>query len=155
MKKNGFVLLETLIATTLIATVFTILYIEFKNINENYKITYNNNSVEKLYEINNIKNYIISNGFENITPLSEYVDITNCNLFLSTQSQCTNLIKTLEIEKVLLGPDNHEQKNALIHNNNISNNLKKFIKTFKDTDSNNEYRIIVEFQDGKCASLRM
>lgn len=155
MKKNGFVLLETLIATTLIATVFTILYIEFKNINENYKITYNNDSVEKLYEINNIKNYIISNGFENITPLSEYVDITNCNLFLSTQSQCTNLIKTLEIEKVLLGPDNHEQKNALIHNNNISNNLKKFIKTFKDTDSNNEYRIIVEFQDGKCASLRM
>lgn len=155
MKKNGFVLLETLIATTLLATVFTIIYIEFKNISEKYKMTYNNNSVEKIYETNNIKNYILANGYENIVPLTEYTDITYCQVFTSNRLQCENLIKTLEIKKVYLGPDETDYKVTLMQNNEISDNLKKFIRTFKDSNSVGNYRLIVEFQDGECATLRM
>ena len=155
MKKNGFVLIETLIATTLIATVFTILYVEFNNINENYKKTYNNNTVDKLYAANNVKNFLLSNGYYNIVPMTNYLDITTCQNF-TNRTQCENLVKTLEIKKMILLPDEMQTlKPTLLQDNNISDNLKKFIKSFTNTNLVNQYRLIIEFNDNRCATIRM
>ena len=155
MKKNGFVLLETLIATTLIATVFTIMYLEFGTINENYKKTYNNNTVEKLYATNNIKNFILGNGYESISSTTSYIDITNCNSF-TNQSQCTNLINVLEVKQaIFLKDDITNIKESLINDSSISDNFKKFISNLNYDTIVDGYRLIVEYNDGQCASIRM
>lgn len=152
MKKNGFILVETLIATTLIAVVFTIIYIEFGTISENYKNTYNNNSVDKIYAVNNMKNFILSNGYNDIMSSNTYLDVTSCSYFTS-ETQCTNLINVLEIEKVLYVPNSYlSYKEEMLTDNNISDNLKKYLKSL-----NNEYNdlLIVEFKDKKCAMIGM
>lgn len=155
MKKNGFVLIETLIATTLIATVFTVLYLEFGKINENYKNTYNNNSVEKLYAANNFKSFILGNGYNDLTPLDSYIDLTTCAQVTNT-SQCTNLVNVLEVKKILfLKDDVNTLKTTMLNDNSISDNLKKFIKNLNYVSVPNGYRLIIEFNDGKCASIRM
>lgn len=155
MKKNGFILIETLIATTLIASVFTILFIEFNNIKENYKYTFENNTVEKMYATSNIKNYILSNGYENIIPLTNFIDITSCQNFTNNKSQCENLMNVLEVKQALLLPDDmNSMKGNLLNSNLLSSNLKRFVKLFNDTSSNG-YRLIVEYKDGRCATLRM
>ena len=152
MKKNGFILVETLIATTLIAVVFTIIYIEFGTISENYKNTYNNNTVDKIYAVNNIRNFILSNGYNNISSSNTYLDITSCSYFTS-ETQCVNLINVLEIEKVLYLPGSFlSYKEDIMSDTNISDNLKKYLKSL-----NNEYNdlLIVEFKDKKCAMMGM
>ena len=155
MKKNGFVLLETLIATTLIVFVFTIIYIEFGVINENYKSSYNNNTVENLYATNNIKNFILSNGYNSLIPIDNYIDITSCENFTS-QTQCNNLISTLKVNQVILLKDDLKNlKDSMLHDDNISDNFKKFIKNSSYNSINNGYRLMVEFEDNKCASIRM
>ena len=155
MKKNGFVLLETLIATTLIATVFTIMYLEFGTINENYKRTFNNNTVEKLYATNNIKNFILGNGYNNIIPITNYIDITSCSQFTS-QNQCQNLMNVLGVKQALFLPDDViNLKESMLNDNNISDNFKKFIKSLNYASMGNSYRLIVEYKDGKCATIRM
>ncbi len=155
MKKNGFILVETLIATTLIAGVFTILFIEFNSLRENYKLTYNNNTVEKLYATNNIKNYVLANGYERIIPITSYVDITSCQNFTSNKTQCDNLMNVLDVKQALLLPDDmSNMKSVLLNDSNISNNLKNFVKLFNEP-STNGYRLIVEFNDDRCATLRM
>jgi len=155
MKKNGFVLLETLIATTLIATVFTIMYLEFGTINENYKRTFNNNTVEKLYATNNIKNFILGNGYNNMIPFTNYIDITSCSQF-SSKNQCDNLMSVLEVKQALFLPDSIlDLKDSMLDDSNISDNLKKFIKSLNYASMGNSYRLIVQFNDGQCATIRM
>lgn len=157
MKKNGFVLVETLIATALLATIFTILYMQFININDKYKSSYTNNSVDNMYGINNIKSYILSNGYNNLVPLENYVDITLCpSLYFTNTTQCENLLNVLEINQVLFSNDNMSQiKNYMLNDISISDNFKKFIKRFNTPTIENGYRILVEFNDGDCATIRM
>lgn len=155
MKKNGFVLLETLIATTLIVFVFTVIYIEFGVVNENYKASYNNNTVEKLYATNNIKNFILSNGYNTLIPFDGYLDVTSCSSF-SSNSQCSNLISTLKVKQVILLKDNLKDiKESMLEDTTISDNFKKFIKNSSYNSISNGYRLMVEYEDNQCASIRM
>ena len=155
MKKNGFVLIETLLATTLIVVVFTILYIQFGTINQSYKTTYNNNTVEKLYSANNIKTFILSNGYSNLIPIEDYLDLTSCSAF-TNQSLCTSLINVLDIRQVILMKDDIKNlKSTLMDDETISDNFKIFIKNLGYSTIDNNYRLIVEFNDNQCASIRM
>lgn len=155
MKKNGFILIETLLVITLVAVVFTILYIQFGVINQNYKITYNNNTVEKLYSTNNIKSFVLSNGYNRLIPIESYIDITSCSGFTS-QSQCTNLIDVLQVRQaIILKDDLRNLKSVMLDDNNISDNFKKFITNLNYISTDNGYRLMVEYKDGQCASVRM
>ena len=155
MKKNGFVLIETLIATTLIAVVFTVLYIEFGIINDNYKKTYNNNTVEKIYAANNIKNFLLANEYDVLTNSDSYVDITNCNSF-TNQSYCQNLMNVLEVKQVVFFPGNGEAFSDFYESQpeNTSQEMTNFVYScsynYEDSDVD---VIIAEFNDGQMVVL--
>lgn len=156
MKKNGFVLVETLVATILIATVFTYIYLQFTNINENYRKTYENNTVEGLYGLNNIKSFILSDSIRNLkNSNNSYIDITECNMAVNS-SQCINLINVLEIKKIIFMKDDIKSlKNELINDTSISDNFKTFIKIVNTKTVHDGYRLLVEYKNGTCATLKV
>ena len=61
MKKNkneGFMLAETLIVTTFVAGVLIFLFIQFSNLENSYEESYMYNTVEDIYALEDIKDYI-------------------------------------------------------------------------------------------------
>ena len=154
MKKNGFVLVETLIATTLIAVVFTIIYIEFGVINNNYKKTYNNNTVDKVYAVNNIKNFVLVDNYETISNSPSYVDITNCEVFTNT-SQCQNLIKTLNVDTAIYFPAESNILRDYLENSD-KQDIIDYIKAYIPYELIDKLDILlVRFNDGQITSLEM
>lgn len=152
MKKNGFALVETLIATTLVATVFTVLYVQFMNINENYRKTYENNTVEGLYASNNIKNYLLSNNYEDLA-ITSYINM-NCDMF-TNKTQCNNLLSVLEVKNAYIMIDDITSIREDIYNDsNISDGLKKFVKSV-NTTTNPGYRLLVEFNNDTYATIKV
>ena len=155
MKKNGFVLVESLIATTMIAVVFTVLYIEFGIINDNYKKTYNNNTVEKIYATNNIKNYILANGYETLSQSESFVDITDCTKF-TNKTYCESLFSVLNVKQALYIPPKYDAYNDIQHSNYdvVSQSLIEFVDAagFKYATQNLD-SLVVEYNDGQLAIL--
>ena len=63
MKKidnRGFMLTETLIVATFLVTTLLFLYIQFNNVTKTYDTSFKYNTVNGLYAVNNIINYIKS-----------------------------------------------------------------------------------------------
>ena len=118
MKKDsnkGFVLVETLIVTTFVAGVLIYLFIQFSNLSQNYEDSYKYNTVENLYSLRNIRDFILKDkiGFiNNLEQVTSYgiVDITDCKNFTETE-YC---LKLLELENI---------KQIFITNNNLNKGL--------------------------------
>lgn len=154
MKKNnskGFMLVETLIVTTFVCGVLIFLFIQFNNLSKNYENTYNYNSVEGLYSLNNIKKYIENDSqfILSIDLKDGYMDLTDCSLFTDTK-YCEKLFK-LEKIKVIYLTENNFDKNIF---SNLNNKFKKFINMI-NSQGNEKYRILVEFEDSTFATIRI
>lgn len=156
MKKNsnnGFVLVETLIVTTFVASVLIFLFIQFSNLSKNYNDSYKYNTVEGLYSLNNITKYIQSDttfkeSLANLVTADNYLDITDCTLF-SDQKYCLLLFELENIESIYIVNNNF--------NKSIFNNSKETIKNFINkisSDGEEKYRIVAEFKDFTFATIR-
>ena len=69
MKKNnkkGFMLAETLIVSTFIVGVLLFIYIQLRNINNNYSKALAYNDVTAIYSANNIRNFLLQDNYEEI-----------------------------------------------------------------------------------------
>ena len=117
MKKNnnsGFMLSETLIVTTFVAGVLIYLFIQLTKLSTAYEESYNFNTPESLYALEDVKNYM-----QNDTDLMEYInsnidslkyiDITDCSL-VSDSNYCLKLLELENIKDIIittnLVPDN-------------------------------------------------
>ena len=156
MKKNsnnGFVLAETLIVTTFVAGILIFLFIQFSNLSKNYNDSYKYNTVEGLYSLKNIRDYIISDSafltyIEENVSYNNYIDITDCSLF-SNQKYCTLLFKLENIESIYI-VDNYFNKNIF---NDSKETIKNFINKISG-DGEEKYRIVAEFKDFTFATIR-
>lgn len=156
MKKKdsyGFVLIETLLVTTFVAGVLFFLFTQFTSLSKNYNDSYKYNTVEDLYALRNIRDYILTdtdafNQIKETISNKKIVNITDCTLF-EEEDYC---LKLLELENV---------KRLIVTENNFNQNLFKdydtgFIKfTNKiEGEGKHKYRLIVEFNDDKYATIR-
>jgi len=156
MKKisnNGFVLVETLIVTTFVASVLIFLFIQFSNLSKNYNDSYKYNTVEGLYSLNNVIKYINSdfNFIQNLDDLisaNKYIDIKDCSLF-SDQEFCLLLFELEKIDSIYI-TNNYFDKNIF---NNLNENIKNFINKISG-EGKQKYRIIAEFSDSTLATVR-
>ena len=149
---KGFMLAETLIVTTFVAGVLIFLFIQFSKLSNSYNNYYNYNSTEKLYALEDIKNYIQNDSnVSSIPGLIEdtgYVEITNCEIF-SDRDYC---LKLFELENV--------NKIYIIHNSIFNSKLdmedKDVLTFFKSIKNDNSiYKTICNFKDGSYASLNL
>ena len=162
MKKNknkGFVLAEVIAVSAVVIAALIIIYVQFVKIINGYNISFKYNTVEDLYSINNVKNYMFTDGYDDlVTSLnSEYIDITNCSsTYFMEYQYCEGLLRNLKIKTLLFTKeDTTDIVSSLSTNNPYSEGLKKFISNINSKNEENTYRLIAEFEDGTYSSLKM
>ena len=159
IKNNkGFVLTEVLILSTVIIGVLIFMYSQFKNINRSYQYSFKYDTVEGMYLANNIVNYINDGNFDKLVELLNndskgYIDITECNIENSNLiSYCSSLFQKTGVEKIIF---THENLSKLRQNmNSLDSDFKKYINQIQTTNNENDYRIIIKYQNKTFASMR-
>lgn len=163
MKKNnklGFMLVETLVATTIIFSALIFLYIQFRTINNSYNKTFSYNTANSLYAVNHIKQYLLDTGYYDLTLAlqdNEFIDITNCPVqYLTEITYCQSLFEKLSVKKVIFTKQDISDLKALIlQTRPLEEELINYINYIKYDDEIDKYRLIVQFNDDTYASLKV
>lgn len=156
MNNRGFMLTETLIVATFLVTTLLFIYLQFNNVVKTYDTSFEYNTVNGLYAVNNIANYINSDGIDalkNAISSSEYVNITSCSdIYFTETNYCQTLLENLKVKTVLF------TKEDLTGLKNSSTDLDQTMIDFINYinyEKIEAYRIVAEFSDGTFASLRV
>ena len=164
MNKKGFMLLETLIVSTILVGVLIFLYIQLINMKGSYEVSFKENTISGLYIAKEIAEYIyindsIYNSLKNRLDNSEYgyVEITSFDVIFKDLFGNKKLSPGMKIQTIIFTDDNEKLdlfKNSLIQKLNISNNkdFKKFILKLY-TSRTNYNRLFIEFQDKTYCSI--
>ncbi len=155
MKKNnsGFMLAETLLVTTFVAGTLIYLYIQFMTLNRNYSDSYKYNTVEGLYALSDVADFIKSDATaleyisSNINNL-KYIDITNCSLF-EERDICEKLLSIENISEIFITTDIVPKSSIT----GYSNSFMKFIKKINPSGVE-PYRIVASFNNKTYATVR-
>ena len=146
-------LAETLIVTLFVASVLLFMFIQFTNLNKSYNESYTYNSVEDLYSLKNIREYIkgdlnaISYINTNVT-YQDFLDISKCDIFTEKQ-YCLKLFELENIDKIIV--TTNKVNYDLFKNYKLK--FKNFISKI-EKQGNEKYRIIVSFNEGTFATIR-
>lgn len=155
MKKinnNGFMLAETLIVTAFVAGVLIFIFIQFTNVSKNYEDNYSYNTVESLYALEDIKDYILEDTLflgkiENELSDKEYMNVS-CDMF-SDSDYCSKLFELENVDQVIVARNNFNKNNF----DNYDKNVSTFVKKISITGDEN-YRLIASFNNSTYATLR-
>ena len=157
MKKNskGFVLIETLIASTFILGTLVFLYIQFSNVKRAYDVSFDYNSIPNLYSAKTLEQYIKEQGYQNIiNQIDEneygFVDISSC---LEFNSYCKPLLEALNINQIIMTKNDISSLQNNLNSTNFSSTFKNFIKKIDSKTINNKYRLIINFKNETFASI--
>lgn len=168
MKKldsKGFLLTELLVTATLVSTVLIFLYTQFYTIKRSYDTSFKYNTVNGLYALSNVRSFLEENDIYILTQglnTTSYVDLKNDNLYTANTTYFNELMTGLNIKYLIFTNQNIDNLINQINNGTALNSdtneyedLKKFIKRidFDNKDTNNNYRIIAEFNDNTFASI--
>lgn len=159
IKNNkGFALTEILILSAVVIGVLTFMYIQFKNINRSYQYSFKYDTVEGMFLANNIVNYINNDNYDILveklnTNQEGYLDITNCDLELfQTPLFCEQLIQKSEIKQIIFTNENTSKLKANMQK--LDNDFQEYIKKIKTINTENDYRIIIKYNDGTFTTMR-
>ena len=153
---KAFALVETLIVSTIIATILMYVFIQFNKVESKYDESFRYNGVDNLYNLDSIKGYINSLNSTTITNITTKIDnddiiiidknddiYTNIEYLDNQVDLLTNLdIKTLVLTKADINN---------VDTSSLSKTLKNMIKKIDNKSDN--YRIIAEFNNGECATI--
>ena len=146
-------LAEVLIVTSFVSGVLIFMFIQFSNLSMKYEQTYKYNTVEDLYALQNIKNYIKSDSdiisyFKTYLQNHDYLDITNCSNF-SSENYCERLFELENIEQILIF--NNEDTYSDI--DSLDEAMNDFIKKISNSGTE-EYRLVAKFSNSTYATIR-
>ncbi|MDD3392801.1 MAG: hypothetical protein PHE54_04605 [Bacilli bacterium] len=162
VQKNGFMLAETLIVSVFVLTTLVVIYAQFRMINSSYSYTFKYNTVNNIYLTDELRSYlnedITSDLLNDLESVDEkFIEISYCqSKYINNTNYCNNLFDILEINQVLITKDDLTNlKEALKTTRYLDEKMISFIDTIKYDGLDNTYRIIVSYQDGTYASLRL
>lgn len=157
IKNNkGFVLTEVMILSTVVIGLLVFIFIQFKNINRSYQYSFKYDTVQDMYLANNIVNYINDSDFNNLVSFlssssNNYIDITGCDVsYFTVASYCESLFEKTNVEKVIFTYED----TSMINTSNFDESMKLYINSIATMGKNDDYRIIVKFNDGTFTSMR-
>lgn len=152
LNSQGFMLAETLIVTAFVAGVLLFLFIQFSNLNEKYSESYKYNTVEDLYALRNVRDFVK----KNVWVSSQIQSISNTdffNLFESSncEAECKSLLNLEQIDTIYVTKNYFEiDNNSMI---SVDEDIKQFAKLIKPK-GNEGYRIIARFKNSTYATIR-
>ena len=153
---KGFALVETLIVSTIIATILMYVFIQFNKVESKYDESFAYNDVDDLYKLDSIKSYIISLSNEFKQGLISKIESDSLVIIAKGDTTYTNLEYIDNQEEML---KNLNIKNFIITKSDVSNismdglskNIKNMIKKINNKSDN--YRFIVEFDNENIATI--
>jgi len=166
LNNKGFLLVETIVVATFTLTVLIALFLQFKNLLVSYNGSYNYNTVEGIYNLNAVKDYVMQyQNSEN--PLNKQLKSSNvpflvlykdgsCNTELETAglNYCDELMKLGNFETVIFSSSDPTKLKEYLKSNenaNISEEMKNLIKRLEKVDNQN--RLVAEYKDGTLATI--
>ncbi len=158
MKKNSkaFALVETLIVSTIIASILIYMFVQFNKLDENYNESFRYNDVDDLYKLDSIKEYINSLDNESIINIGSKINNDDMIVMNKNDDTYTNieyldnqidLLANLDIKTLVLTKADINN----VDTSSLSKTLKNMIKKIDNKSDN--YRIIAEFNNGECATI--
>lgn len=153
INNDGFMLAETLVVTSFVAGVLIFLFIQFTNISKNYEDNYTYNTVDSLYALEDIKDYLLEDSIAFSTIETElnnkdYINITNCSIF-ENNDYCLKLFEIENVDQVIVSKNNFNKNN--FENNDID--FLTFVKKIS-VKGNEKFRLIASFKNSTYATLR-
>lgn len=153
---KAFALVETLIVSTIIATILMYVFIQFNKVESKYDESFAYNDVDNLYKLDSIKEYINSLDSTTITNITTKIDSDDIIIMDKNDDTYTNieyldnqldLLTNLDIKTLILTKADINN----VDTSNLSATLKNMIKKIDNKSDN--YRIIAEFNNGECATI--
>lgn len=156
MNNKGFLLAESLVASTFVLTVLVLLFVQFKTLFNSYEDSYDYNTVEGIYNLNTMKKFITQNE---TTPLKN--QMTAGYKIVAKDNRCTvdtgianlpfcdELVSKMGLKTLLYTNSNLSSLNT--SNAIFTESFKQFIKRIKN--ENNKNRLIGQFNDGTYATI--
>lgn len=170
MNKNtkGFMLLETLIVSTIILSTLIFLFVQFTNIKSSYEISFKYNTVPGLYLAKELSDFLVENEIESFlsNELSKvnsenntgYILIDNALQFNNINNAFyKEMLNDMDIKHAIYTTDNMEQFKAYLNSDRrdstvFTESFKEFIFSLKLTDTSNN-RLIIMFNNKTFASI--
>lgn len=162
--RKGFMLLETLIVSTVILSSLVFMYVQFVNIKTNYDRSFRYNTVPDIYMAKTISDYLTDNGDIDILKSTidnaenGYIDITNANSLTNSNSDIySKLIMDMGISTILyVKNDFLSIKNYLdtpsYDNVKFSESFKKYILNMNADDTGKD-KIIIKFNNNTFVNI--
>jgi len=160
MKKNnnsGFMLAETLIVATFLVSTLLFIYIQFNGITNKYDDSFKYNTVNGLYTTKNIIKYISNDGMDYLKDTIDnseidYINITDCpNIYFTETNYCSALMSASNVKTILFTKENLDNLKNITE---LDQTVTDFINNI-DYEVVHGYRLIIEFNDGTFASLKI
>ena len=146
MKKNGFMLAEVLIVSTLLIGVMVFMYTQIRTLTLNYTRSFNYNTVDGLYGARVIKDFLMNeNTYKNFdsTTFVESNKINRKDLFNA-------LVTELGINKIIV-TNNYSKASSYTGDTSYYEAFITFTVTLKEDKSKH---IIVAYNDGTYADYK-
>lgn len=157
LNNKGFVLMETLIVSVFVMSLFMVLYTDLFPLLGEYKRRENYDDIDSKYTAHYIRMMVLENGTEQLTNgvlNNGYVDMMNCSSeYFTDTNYCITLKEKFNITKMYLAEYNIKKIKEFASNlpNTENENLEfkeymKYLQEFDDTGKESYQRIIVEVE---------
>lgn len=129
------------------------LFIQFTNLREKYYQSYNYNTVDDLYALDDIVKYIksdeqITQYIKQTLKTEDYIFLTDCDNF-SNIDYCSELFNLENIEQILVLNNKQNYKDITGLDDDISDFIFKI-----SNDGYEKYRLVALFKDSTLATIR-
>lgn len=156
MKKNGFMLAEVLIVSTLLIGTMTFMYVQLRTLTTNYNKSFKYNTVDGLYGARIIKDFLVNEpnySSFNTTTFIEKNKINRIDLFNA-------LINELGIDKIVISNNVNNVYAYLINNYDLSSSYNEKTEyyesliTFTAKLKDEGKHIIIAYTDGTFCDFK-
>lgn len=162
MNKKGFMLFETLVASTFILGTLIFLYIQFLSIERSYETSFRYNTITGLYNAKTLSTYLENDGYAlydyelSTDSTIGYLQINNCQK--SRGTLCNKIIKNIDAKNVLFVGNNISILQSNLSTSNYDKTIfneefKKFILSLETVEKDGRSRLVIEYNDNTFASV--
>lgn len=150
LNNKGFMLVEILVVSVFISTVLVVLFVQFKKINNSYEVSFNYNTVDGLYLLDNLKK-IIGPKVDTYLGDQNYVNfyLTLCP---NMEYEC-EMINNMNVKSLYLVMK--DAKKDMLNDTSLSITFKDYIKYMSFNTYNTNYFLVAEFSNGTYASVNI
>lgn len=179
MKKNGFMVVECIIASVVVLTVIIVLFVHVKSVSRAYEKSYSYDNVSSMYALSNFRKFLMegnnydrllqnykNNKSSNSSQCGKQYVFVSCSVFSgSSVNYCDLLLDTMGLKASGTKPRQIIFTNSNLDDlkscglkqdyGSLSSTLVDYILSMGVTEGKDKYMLIAEFNDKTLAAIQV